>query len=698
MHLKDLNESFNRKFESLLSENEHFDVYDKEVKEAGYTDKEIAKVISIADDYASKAQRHFITYDQMDEVADKMGLSQMSDPELRRAWSMYYDILSRESFRDGDMDNYHKYSDAASAFAEVINREARRRKEAGNYNPDINEFLKESLRKILNKLNEASMSDEDKRDSEIIRNLYKRIGGKKISKLTPEEEEVLNKYGLDAWGFRGDTKMITKGKNPMVKYGERNLDKINLADRARKTDSRDFGRQMRKGLYRTDINQEEREQQARKMQEPLNDFRRAKSDYKYAQERVDDYYNNLSDHIKSVDNSYRKMIKNAEDDYEDTNKYAKQGLEWANKDIEDILNKHRKKIEGLIERLNEASMSDEDKRDSEALRDILKKIETRPSSYLTKEERNLLNKYGLTKGGYELVGGEGEDQTFYSYYWKKDPKLNLADKIRKDRDPNRIRNKKIFYQNGDTFQDKEREYERVNGNPDLMRMKTALNARKRYQNDLSNSDAERQELINKATSERNDAIQRLTDPTIYNDLKADADKKKDKLNDLRRKHKLPTQESFRRKINESDEGERIIETFGNTPEVNEIIIDSIAGQLSDGAWEDDPSMEKYWHNIGYCHNGNIAVKNKDYSYSEYGGRRGRGKWIDNPFAKMSDDEIRRFFANKVKYIAQLDMSNSNENPYRGWRADNDFVSDYLSRGEDEIITIAQAYEFYKNNK
>lgn len=134
-------------WDESLTEDKHFDYYDQEVKNGGYTEEEIAKVISIADDYESKADKGVITYDQMDEVASQMGLEEMSDSELRRAWDMYYDVLSRESFRDDgtsdSLDNYRKYSDACSAFAEVINREARRRKEAGNYNPD-NESLNEA--------------------------------------------------------------------------------------------------------------------------------------------------------------------------------------------------------------------------------------------------------------------------------------------------------------------------------------------------------------------------------------------------------------------------------------------------------------------------------------------------------------------------------------------------------------------------
>lgn len=130
------------------SSDPHFQVYDKKVKDAGYTDDEIAKVISIADEYENNADNGFISYAEMDEYADKIGLEDMSDSELRRTWDLYYDVLSRESFTDDDstgIEKYKKYSDAASAFAEIINREARRRKEAGNYNPDVDESLNETF-------------------------------------------------------------------------------------------------------------------------------------------------------------------------------------------------------------------------------------------------------------------------------------------------------------------------------------------------------------------------------------------------------------------------------------------------------------------------------------------------------------------------------------------------------------------------
>ena len=111
-------------------EDPHYTKFDKIVKELDVSDDEIKKVIKIADDYESKAQRGFITYSQMDEVAKAMGLKEMSDSELSRAWNVYYYVLQRESLSDneGALKEWVKYQDAASAFAEVINREARERK------------------------------------------------------------------------------------------------------------------------------------------------------------------------------------------------------------------------------------------------------------------------------------------------------------------------------------------------------------------------------------------------------------------------------------------------------------------------------------------------------------------------------------------------------------------------------------------
>ena len=121
-----------------LFENAHYDYYDERIAGKKYTDEQIRNVLDIADQYIDEAEWGVISYDQMDKYANLMGLEQMSDRQLRDAWDMYNLIINREAFSE-DSDNYEhyrKYSDCASAFAEVINREALRRKATGNYNPD----------------------------------------------------------------------------------------------------------------------------------------------------------------------------------------------------------------------------------------------------------------------------------------------------------------------------------------------------------------------------------------------------------------------------------------------------------------------------------------------------------------------------------------------------------------------------------
>ena len=121
----------------------HYKSYDDEVKKANYSQKDIDSVINLGKEYSKGADRGIISFKQMDDIANKMGLSNLSDRDLRLAWDKYYNILQRESFKGGSMKRWKDFGDAASAFAEVINREARNRQENGNYFPydenDINE-------------------------------------------------------------------------------------------------------------------------------------------------------------------------------------------------------------------------------------------------------------------------------------------------------------------------------------------------------------------------------------------------------------------------------------------------------------------------------------------------------------------------------------------------------------------------------
>jgi hypothetical protein len=62
----------------------------------------------------------------------------------------------------------------------------------------------ESLRNLLSVLNEAGMSDEDRKESDLIRSAYAKIQKRSNARLTPQEQDVLNKYGIK----RGSTKNL----------------------------------------------------------------------------------------------------------------------------------------------------------------------------------------------------------------------------------------------------------------------------------------------------------------------------------------------------------------------------------------------------------------------------------------------------------------------------------------------------------
>ena len=130
----------------------------------------------------------------------------------------------------------------------------------------------ESLRNLLSTLNEAGMSDEDRRESDLIRSAYNKIQKRVNARLTPEEQAVLDKYGIqreykdlkyatDRPNFDYSKNLVDNsddryvhGKQVGVYYSRKNpdgttdysrgyrvtrdTDKINYADRARKRPER----------------------------------------------------------------------------------------------------------------------------------------------------------------------------------------------------------------------------------------------------------------------------------------------------------------------------------------------------------------------------------------------------------------------------------------------------------------------------
>ena len=119
---------------------------------------------------------------------------------------------------------------------------------------------------------------------------------------------------------------------------------------------------------------------------------------------------------------------------------------------------------------------------------------------------------------------------------------------------------------------------------------------------------------------------------------------------------------------------RVINT-GLTGPVNKDILDSVMGQLSDGKWENTPSMVKYWRNASIKdQDGNLVIIVKD-------------SW-DSGFRGKDETWIRNFFAGKIKEVVYDEMDG------KQWSRQDNTPLDYLSHG-NAAVTVSNAYQAYE---
>lgn len=102
----------------------------------------------------------------------------------------------------------------------------------------------DELEECINRLTEDEMSDEDKHDTEVLKNIYRKTQSRINAKLTDDEKAVLNKYNLVR--NYGDINVkhdyidgkLYKRDDSVVSKADLENDQINLADRARKLPDR----------------------------------------------------------------------------------------------------------------------------------------------------------------------------------------------------------------------------------------------------------------------------------------------------------------------------------------------------------------------------------------------------------------------------------------------------------------------------
>lgn len=249
---------------------------------------------------------------------------------------------------------------------------------------DEDDGFLEALSNKLSQMNEAEMSDEDKRDNQVLRRIYNKTQRRANAALTPEEQAVLDKYGL--YRSTGNKDIMKPGKDafhassitspPQYFRGGIDVDddRVNLADRARKMSERQPIRDFvnsgdynfydttydhdPKGDYRSTFQRKMNRAHSAKMQQPMQDMKRLISTRNYEQGRLDKADANYKDAIARAKSDYERRMKSAEDSLASTKKYASKSVDDANAEIDRMLKRGKK--EDMEESLEKVEVSTED--------------------------------------------------------------------------------------------------------------------------------------------------------------------------------------------------------------------------------------------------------------------------------------------------------------------------------------------------
>ena len=249
---------------------------------------------------------------------------------------------------------------------------------------DEDDDFMEALSEKLSQMNEAEMSDEDKRDNQILRNIYDKTQRRANAALTPEEQAVLDKYGL--YRSTGNKDIMKLGKDAFharsitspPRYFRGGIDvhddRVNLADRARKISDRQPIRDFvnsgdynfydttydhdPQGNYKNTFQRKFNRANSAQMQEPMKAMKSLLHDRNYQQGKLDQADAKYQAAIAKAKADYEKRIKDAEDSLASTKKYASKSVDDANAEIDRMLKRGKK--EDMEESLEKVEVSTED--------------------------------------------------------------------------------------------------------------------------------------------------------------------------------------------------------------------------------------------------------------------------------------------------------------------------------------------------
>ena len=242
------------------------------------------------------------------------------------------------------------------------------------------ESLIEALKEVLNRMNEAEMSDEDKHDSELIYSMIQKIQNRSNAAFTPEEKAVMAKYGITRHNWAKKLSVAGRDLNPNLDTKSRHLwygrsysngtpRKINYADRARKLPQRKANQVAGDGSSMYHQNGEynshgpaggrslldvERAIDADRMGEPVATMSRALSDRRYAQDRIDGAGYNRERRMAAAQAAYDKAKKDADWHYEYDTVDSTRQRDRAQDKIDSLLKRGKKEDSSdIVESVND---------------------------------------------------------------------------------------------------------------------------------------------------------------------------------------------------------------------------------------------------------------------------------------------------------------------------------------------------------
>ena len=221
------------------------------------------------------------------------------------------------------------------------------------------ESWRNRIQECLKRLNEAGMSDEDEADTAILANIYTKTQQRANAALTPDEKAVLAKYGLSR--DSGMKNIVDKDWNKLVQRRRgQDLDKVNLADRARKmgpreknnkdlylayrssdtTDSHDA-----RGRYRQTYQRQRNIANSANMQEPVQQMKNALHSRNFANKELNSIDANAEDRRQKEINRHNDAMAAIDND-----------AKWRRKTYSDSKERNQKTIDKLLKRKTDESL------------------------------------------------------------------------------------------------------------------------------------------------------------------------------------------------------------------------------------------------------------------------------------------------------------------------------------------------------